>query len=160
MGSAGKEDLHLRNVPISEIVRQAAEPHLNSGKEISFTFYSEECDDSKNDEPIVERSAQIIHGLRNLIQNAVDFSFKNVWIDVNWSKEKITIRVADDGDGFSLDMLGQIGEPFITRRDQAEQKNPRPEYEGMGLGVFIAKTLLERSGASLSFSNNSDSLDV
>ena len=160
MGSAGKEDLHLRNVPITEIVRQAAEPHLNRGKEISFTFYSEECDDSKNDEPIVERSAQIIHGLRNLIQNAVDFSFKNVWIDVNWSKEKITIRVADDGDGFSLDMLGQIGEPFITRRDQAEQKNPRPEYEGMGLGVFIAKTLLERSGASLSFSNNSDSLDV
>ena len=57
-------------------------------------------------------------------------------------------------------MLGQIGEPFITRRDQTEQKTPRPEYEGMGLGVFIAKTLLERSGASLSFSNNSDSLDV
>jgi two-component system sensor histidine kinase RegB len=160
MGSVGKEDLHLRSVPITEIVRQAAEPHLNRGKEISFTFYSEECDDSKNDEPIVERSAQIIHGLRNLIQNAVDFSFKNVWIDVNWSKEKITVRVVDDGEGFSLDMLGQIGEPFITRRDQTEQKTPRPEYEGMGLGVFIAKTLLERSGASLSFSNNSDSLDV
>ena len=76
MGSAGKEDLHVRNVPITEIVRQAAEPHLNRGKEIHFTFYSEERDDTKNDEPIVERSAQIIHGLRNLIQNAVDFSFK------------------------------------------------------------------------------------
>ena len=160
MGSAGKEDLHLRNVPITEIVRQAAEPHLNRGKEISFTFYSEEQDDTKNDEPIVERSAQIIHGLRNLIQNAVDFAFKNVWIDVNWSKEKITVRVADDGDGFSQDMLGQIGEPFITRKEQIEQKSSRPEYEGMGLGVFIAKTLLERSGASLSFYNNSDSLDT
>ena len=95
-----------------------------------------------------------------MIQNAVDFAFKNVWIDVNWSKEKITVRVADDGDGFSQDMLGQIGEPFITRKEQIEQKSSRPEYEGLGLGVFIAKTLLERSGASLSFYNNSDSLDT
>ncbi len=156
MGSAGKDDLHLRRVPITEIVRQAAEPHLNRGKLINFTKYSEEYDDSKNDEPIVERSAQIIHGLRNLIQNAVDFASQNVWIDINWSNEKITIRVADDGDGFSQDLLGQIGEPFLKRREHTEKISSRPEYEGMGLGVFIAKTLLERSGAYLSFYNNSE----
>ena len=154
MGSAGKDDLHLRHAPISELVRQAAEPHTNRGKQINFTFFSDEQDDTKNDEPIVLRSPQIIHGLRNLIQNAVDFSSKNVWIDANWSNANIMIRITDDGNGFPLDMLGVMGEPFVKRRNTSELLDARPEYEGMGLGIFIAKTLLERSGASLSFSNN------
>jgi len=64
------------------------------------------------------------------------------------------IRITDDGNGFPLDMLGVMGEPFIKRRNTSEMLDARPEYEGMGLGIFIAKTLLERSGASLSFSNN------
>ena len=154
MGSSGKDDLHLKQTPISELVRQAAEPHVDRGKKINFTVFSDEYDETSNDEPIVARSPQIIHGLRNLIQNAVDFASENVWIDLNWSESKIIIRVADDGNGFPADMLGRMGEPFIKRRNYSSATEIRPEYEGMGLGVFIAKTLLERSGASLSFSNN------
>ena len=154
MGSSGKDDLHLKQTPISELVRQAAEPHADRGKKINFTVFSDEHDETSNDEPIVARSPQIIHGLRNLIQNAVDFASENVWIDLNWSEAKIIIRVADDGNGFPADMLGRMGEPFIKRRNYSSAMEIRPEYEGMGLGVFIAKTLLERSGASLSFSNN------
>lgn len=154
MGISGKDDLHLKQTPISELVRQAAEPHTDRGKQINFTVFSDEHDDTSNEEPIVERSPQIIHGLRNLIQNAVDFASENVWIDLNWSESKIIIRVADDGNGFPADMLGRMGEPFIKRRNHSSATEIRPEYEGMGLGVFIAKTLLERSGASLSFSNN------
>ena len=97
MGSSGKDDLHLKQTPISELVRQAAEPHADRGKKINFTVFSDEHDETSNDEPIVARSPQIIHGLRNLIQNAVDFASENVWIDLNWSESKIIIRVADDG---------------------------------------------------------------
>jgi len=95
----------------------------------------------------------VIHGLRNLIQNAVDFAAQEVWIDASWGANHITIRVIDDGPGYPADMLGRIGEPFIRRRSATQQGIARPEYEGMGLGLFIAKTLLERTGARISFEN-------
>jgi two-component system sensor histidine kinase RegB len=98
----------------------------------------------------------VIHGLRNLVQNAVDFSVTTVWVDARWTESTITIRIADDGDGFSPQVLGRIGDPFMRTRKSVGERGKRPEYEGMGLGLFIAKTLLERSGAELSFANGSD----
>ena len=68
----------------------------------------------------------------------------------------ISLRIVDDGRGFPPHLLGRIGDPFVGRRKNREDRAQRPEYEGMGLGLFIAKTLLERSGAELNFSNGSD----
>jgi len=68
----------------------------------------------------------------------------------------VTIRIMDDGQGFPAGMIGRIGDPFVRVRARAPVDTERPEYEGMGLGLFIAKTLLERSGAELSFSNGRD----
>ena len=62
----------------------------------------------------------------------------------------------DDGPGYPTNMLGRIGDPFVRNRRSDRDRKARPEYEGMGLGLFIAKTLLERSGAELSFANGSD----
>ena len=76
-----------------------------------------------------------------------------VWVDALWSDDDITIRILDDGQGFPPHLLGRIGDPFVRNRRSAEDREKRPEYEGMGLGLFIAKTLLERSGAELSFDN-------
>ena len=53
-------------------------------------------------------------------------------------------------------MIGRIGDPFVRRRRSEGERRARPEYEGMGLGLFIAKTLLERSGAELTFANGRD----
>ena len=97
----------------------------------------------------------VIHGLRNLIQNAVDFSRGAGWIDLSWSEESITVRIADDGRGYPAELLGRIGDPFVGRRRGGRD---RPGYEGMGLGLFIAKTLLERTGAGLVFENGADPL--
>ena len=79
-----------------------------------------------------------------------------VWIDCRWSDDKVSVRIADDGHGFPPQLIGRIGDPFVRRRRLELDRRRRPEYEGMGLGLFIAKTLLERSGAELTFANGSD----
>lgn len=152
MGRAGKDDLHLRKAPLMTVLEEAAEPHLDRGKSVYFDVNPEAGDE--RDQPIILRRPEIIHGLRNLIQNAVDFARENVWIESNWNDETITLRIVDDGKGFPTHLLGRIGDPFVRRRPTADAV--RPGYEGMGLGLFIAKTLLERSGADISFANGSE----
>jgi two-component system sensor histidine kinase RegB len=73
-----------------------------------------------------------------------------------WTEDVISIRIIDDGRGFPTHLIGRIGDPFVRRRRTETDRKARPEYEGMGLGLFIAKTLLERSGAELRFANGSD----
>lgn len=147
MGSAGKDDLYMRRAPIGAIIREAAEPHAHRGKEISFDF----SDNPR--QPIIDRRPEIIHGLRNLVQNAVDFARSQVWVDLVWNDDFLTVRIVDDGPGFSPSVINRIGDPFVRRNRRASR---RPGYEGMGLGLFIAKTLLERAGAEMSFANGSD----
>ena len=91
------------------------------------------------------------------MQNAVDFAATTVWVEANWSDTVISVRIFDDGTGFPPHILGRIGDPFMRRRPSDRSNARRPEYEGMGLGLFIAKTLLERSGAELRFANGADS---
>ncbi|WP_297770471.1 sensor histidine kinase RegB [uncultured Roseovarius sp.] len=151
MGRAGKDDLHLRRAPLTTLIEEAAEPHVDRGKRIHFDHGTQD----PVTQPTVLRRPEVIHGLRNLIQNAVDFARENVWIESGWDDSFITLRIVDDGRGFPPDMLGRIGDPFIRRRAPVSDPQ-RPEYEGMGLGLFIAKTLLERSGADLTFANGSE----
>ena len=154
MGRAGKDDLHLRNAPLGAVVREAAEPHTERGKTLHFDISPGADGDKK--QPSIRRQPEIIHGLRNLIQNAVDFAEANVWVDVHWTPEVVLVRIIDDGVGFPQQVMGRIGDPFVRRRKSNTEQAKRPGYEGMGLGLFIAKTLLERTGAELSFANGSD----
>ncbi len=157
MGRAGKDDLHMRSAPLSAVLDEAAEPHLDRGKTIHFEE-SETTADMDLEQPMILRRPEVIHGLRNLIQNAVDFARDNVWVETSWTQDKISVRIVDDGRGFPVGLLGRIGDPFMRQRKAEQTSNERPGYEGMGLGLFIAKTLLERSGAELSFANGSSSM--
>lgn len=154
MGRAGKDDLHLRQAPLSAVVHEAAEPHMHRGKKIHF----EEGPGAGGGllQPSILRLPEVIHGLRNLIQNAVDFARANVWVETVWTGEDIAVRILDDGRGYPAHLIGRIGDPFVRRRRAESDRKQRPEYEGMGLGLFIAKTLLERSGATLTFANARD----
>jgi len=154
MGRAGKDDLHLRQAPLSAALREAAEPHMARGKRVDFSFVP--VDGSPDRQPTILRRPEIIHGLRNLVQNAVDFARTTVWIEGEWTDRSVTVRIIDDGDGFPPNVIGRIGDPFVRSRRDAPQTTQRPGYEGMGLGLFIAKTLLERSGAELTFANATD----
>ncbi len=154
MGRAGKNDLHLRRAPLGAVVREAAEPHTDRGKQIHYEVAPGPGGDAR--QPVIYRRPEIIHGLRNLVQNAVDFAEANVWVDISWTPGAVMVRIIDDGPGFSQQVLGRIGDPFVRQRRGHDETRQRPEYEGMGLGLFIAKTLLERSGAELSFANGRD----
>lgn len=152
MGAAGKDDTMMRRTPIEALVREAALPHLARGKDVLFLIAPDDGADARH--PIVMRRPEIVHGLRNLIQNAVDFADTSVTITANWSDNKIKIQVADDGAGFPNSVIGRIGDPFVRPRRSDIEDEKRPGYSGMGLGLFIAKTLLERTGAQLNFRNS------
>lgn len=153
MGRTGKDDLQLRSAPLSAVIEEAAEPHSRRGKTVHISIAPGLAGDDR--QPSIRRHPEIIHGLRNLIQNAVDFATGTVWIDAEWTESRVLIRITDDGQGFPPHQLGRIGDPFI-RRKPGGSRTARPGYEGMGLGLFIAKTLLERTGAELAFANATD----
>jgi len=154
MGQAGKDDLMLRAAPLTAVLREAAEPHADRGK--TLHFHAASADGRSVPEPEIQRRPEAIHGLRNLVQNAVDFARGNVWVDASWTEDEIRVTVSDDGPGYPANLLGRIGDPFMRGRRGDDDGGRRPGYEGMGLGLFIAKTLLERTGARLHFANGSD----
>jgi two-component system sensor histidine kinase RegB len=102
-------------------------------------------------EPQAAHRPAIIYGVGNFIENAVDFAKTEVIIQAVWTKDKVEIDISDDGPGFSSEVIGKIGEPYVTNR--ADRRIKSVENSGLGLGVFIAKTLLERTGAEIRFAN-------
>ena len=164
LSQGGRDDSQIRNAPVSAIVEEAARPHLNRGKRVIIRVDGAMADEPHDDEPMAARSPELIHGLRNLIQNAVDFADGMVWIDIDFDTEELRIAIGDDGPGFSPDIMPRLGEPYVSTRRRGERGesgngssgDAGGGYEGMGLGVFIARTLLERTGAQISFANGSD----
>jgi len=162
MGRAGKDDLHLRRAPLEAVVREAAEPHVARGKALHFAISPDDppgqglTDGPDRRQPMILRRPEIIHGLRNLIQNAVDFAATTVEIELTWTDRTVRIRIEDDGPGFPQSVMSRIGDPFVRSRRGGDDRASRPGYEGMGLGLFIAKTMLERTGARLDFANGRD----
>lgn len=154
MGQSEKQDPHLSRAPISSVVEEAAEPHRDRGVTILYDLAAEPGGDPA--QPSVLRRPEIVHGIRNLVQNAVDFAVATVWVDIRWSDTAISLRISDDGPGYSPDLLPWLGDPFLRKRHGAAARGTRGAYEGMGLGLFIAKTLLERAGAEITFANGSD----
>lgn len=154
MGKAGKDDLHMRQAPLGAVLQEAAEPHLGRGKKVNFLVGP--ALGATVAEPEILRRPELIHGLRNLVQNAVDFARSQIWVDAAWTDETLTLRIIDDGEGFPANVIGRLGDPFLRARRDDGSAGRRPGYEGMGLGLFIAKTLLERTGAELSFANAAD----
>lgn len=109
-------------------------------------------------QPQVWRAPELLHGLGNIIENAADFARSRIRIEASWSRTGLKVSVEDDGPGFAPDIFEKIGEPYITSRpgDHAvgdTEINPPTskigKHEGMGLGFFIAKTLLEQTGGTV-----------
>jgi two-component system sensor histidine kinase RegB len=74
-----------------------------------------------------------------------------------WTFERVWLEIRDDGPGFSSEVLLRAGEPYVTTRSPDRSRKPDSTGAGLGLGLFIAKTLIERSGAQLTLSNASQS---
>ena len=102
-------------------------------------------------EPLAAESPAIIYGLGNFIENAVDFAKTLATIEARWTEASVEVAILDDGPGFSIEVADRIGDPYVTTRAHRRMKSD--EGSGLGLGVFIAKTLLERTGAEVEFAN-------
>ena len=105
--------------------------------------------------PVFRRNPAIIYGLSNLLENAVDFASAQVTVVARWTADVINLSVSDDGPGFDETIFDRLGDPFVTTRPGYGDTTTLDEsgHEGMGLGLFIAKTLLERSGAQVRLAN-------
>ena len=100
------------------------------------------------------RNPAIAYGVGNLLENAADFAEAKVGVEARWTAATVSITVSDDGPGFHQDIFDRLGDPFVTtRRGYGAEASEPGRHEGMGLGFFIAKTLLERSGATVSLAN-------
>jgi two-component system, sensor histidine kinase RegB len=132
-------------LPLSLIVAAAAEPHQAAAPTIALHVRSS---GDPSGEPRLEDRPALLHGLGNLIQNALQFAARRVDVEIAWDAKEVWIAIRDDGPGFPPEILDQLGDPYLSLRAE--------EGEGklhMGLGIFIAETLLQRTGAALRFSN-------
>jgi two-component system sensor histidine kinase RegB len=146
LASMGAEDAaDWQAITLRHLLEDVAEPYRHFGVKVSIEASGE------GPEPKCIRNPGIIYGLGNLIENAVDFAASSVRIEARWTNRAVRVEVADDGPGFSPEVMAKLGEPYVTTR--AIERRARQEEGGLGLGFFIAKTLLERSGAVVSMSN-------
>jgi two-component system sensor histidine kinase RegB len=132
--------------PLTALIEEVVAPHRNFGVVIEVTAPLE-----RGGEPLGARNPAILYGLGNLLENAVDFAGARVLVGAQWDEETIDVIISDDGPGFAPEIMDRIGEPYVTSRRNADESDDTPA--GLGLGFFIAKTLLERSGAKLSLEN-------
>lgn len=133
-------DVMVQRAPIRALLEEVASPHEGLGAEISITIHGEG--------PLeIRRMPELVHALGGFVENAVGFAKSRVVIEAHWDAEKLEIIVRDDGPGFSSAVLARLGEPYLTERDEEGAAG------GLGLGFFISKTLLERTGARLTARN-------
>ena len=155
--SPDEQDPMHTTVSIREILDESSAAHRMSGKRIVIGAGPVLGADGKGrDEPVGERRPGVIYGFGNIIENAVDFAASAVEIDAKWSGAEVAVTISDDGPGFPPELMDAIGEPYISSRRFDTKREA--DHSGLGLGIFIAKTLLERSGATVTYSNRLEPL--
>ena len=137
-------EAHLARLPLTSLVEEVIAPHRDFGIVIRL-----KPGERIGPEPVGRRNPGVIYGLGNLVENAVDFATSAVTVQWSWNDASVSFSIVDDGPGFPPEIIDRIGEPYMSTRQGVERGG------GLGLGLFIAKTLLERSGAALSFRNSS-----
>ncbi|MFC3080353.1 ActS/PrrB/RegB family redox-sensitive histidine kinase [Phenylobacterium terrae] len=142
------DEVHER-MSLLQLVQEVIEPHADR-KEVRVEAIVTGAPGVKT--PYIGRMPEITHAMTSFVENAVDFAKSEVLVSARFDAETVTVEVRDDGPGFAPDVLAKLGEPYVTTRPGAE--GSRTGHIGMGLGFFISKTLLERTGAVVTFQNS------
>jgi two-component system sensor histidine kinase RegB len=129
---------------LREAMEEAAAPLRGLGADIRIEL---EPPPDAPEPPVMRRRAELVYAMGNFIENAIDFARAQVTVTGAWDAETITVTIDDDGPGFPPEVLAKLGEPYISTRPAS------PGQGGLGLGVFIAQTLVERLGGSVRFEN-------
>ena len=144
---AASDEVHER-LSLRQLVQEVIEPHAGV-KGVRVEAIVTGAKGMKT--PDIRRMPEITHAFTSFVENAVDFAASEILVSARFDAETISMEVRDDGPGFAADVLAKLGEPYVTTRPGAE--GSRTGHIGMGLGFFIAKTLLERTGALVTFQN-------
>jgi len=136
----------LETITLGHLIEELVEPQRGTEVEITVEMQGE------GPEPSCRRSPGLLYGLANLIDNAVDFAETRVVVRARWNLDQVRLELRDDGPGFAPEVLLRAGEPYVTTRGP-DRRGPEDGGSGLGLGLFIAKTLIERSGAQLTLTN-------
>ena len=139
-----EDDFIDKDITIKDLLNEI----ISSFKEISIKNFTLNCDQYSNVKKIT-KSLEIIYGLRNFIGNANKFSSANIYINLKSDSSTTEITIEDDGNGFPRDVLSKIGEPYLRSNDSIKK-----DKTGLGLGLFIGKTLLEKNFASINCRNS------
>jgi two-component system sensor histidine kinase RegB len=145
LASLGADQGSMMNVlSIDTLIEEVVEPQREFGVKLEISKRG----NGSAPPPALARNPGILYGLGNLVENAIDFAQTRVRIDAWWSRDLVTIAIEDDGPGFSPAILDKLGDPYLRGRP-TERRTKNDNQSGLGLGLFIAKTLLERSGATV-----------
>ena len=137
------DEVHDR-LSLEALLEEAAEPYFEMGKTIDIHVNGDGIP------PTLRRQAELIYGLKNFIENAAGFAKTSVDITGQWTDDALSISIEDDGKGFNAAVRDRLGEPYVSGRSDAAKAG------GLGLGFFIAKTLVERTGGSVDFGNRAE----
>ena len=159
MGSLGKDDQYVKTIDFFTLIFEASQPYKKLDKKIIFRLNGvrqgyEGISIKEKMIPLVRREPELIHGIRNIVHNALKFAKTSVDINLITASRKLKLEIIDDGKGFSYDVTKMIGEPIIKKSAfYSTGAKTETSEEGMGLGLFIANILLERTNGQLKFSN-------
>ena len=139
-----EDDFIDKDLSLSSYINQI----VKSYEQISSKKFLINLEQDTNPFPI-NKSIELVYGIRNFIGNANKFSTKYIYITVFSDSQSSEINIEDDGDGFPKEILSKIGEPYIK-----SLKKKYSSKAGLGLGIFIGKTLLEKNYAEIIFRNS------
>jgi two-component system sensor histidine kinase RegB len=143
-----EESAFLETISLSHLVEEVVAPQRSLGFDIAVMSGGE------GPEPLGRRNPGVVYGLSNIVDNAVDFAENEVTVEARWTRDEVRIEIRDDGPGYAPEVLLRVGEPYVTTRSATKRiENDEEGGSGLGLGLFIAKTLIERSGAQLFLTN-------
>lgn len=149
----GEQDAWFATLTVRELLDEAVRPYRGLGIALDISAAPDTLASGTGVlEPTGARRPGVLYGIGNLIENAVDFAGSRVEIGASWSQSTVRIVIADDGPGFPPELIETLGDPFVASRRPGWPKRSG-RAGGLGLGFFIAKTLLERSGAALALEN-------
>lgn len=144
----GDEEDPVHNIlSFEDLIHEAVAPFIDASDPINIEMLFR----GETPEPRLNRQPELIFGLKNFIENALDFAAHEVLIETRWDGDLIKITITDDGPGFDPFIRDRLGEPYVSARPIDGKAG------GLGLGVFIAKTLIERTGGGVTFGNRQDS---
>jgi two-component system sensor histidine kinase RegB len=148
---AAESDRYLDRQPILGLIEEAIGPFRDACQDLRVHAIG------ADPQPVVVRNPGLMHGIANIVENAVDFATLAVDVFVIWTPQIVRLEICDDGPGFSADILSRLGDPFISTRLNRSTASASDDRTGggMGLGFFIARTLLMRSGATVAYRNRS-----